>query len=723
MLVLVTSGLAESLTSPAGSPVRFPQAVEEAKLAAAAKQKAALEARMAAMTEEELLNMQMTEKLTTDLETCRGSLTLATESLSATETEIAMIQDGLKEERTAEINKIATLEVVVKSFSGMLAAVETYDEQCTQLKTEVAQLVTMENQRRMDTHGISGRIKQELDEAQARLKKQTDLMHNMHRDLKKMYTEYHTAEKQQETQLAVVSSEVAAKKLNLDLAQQRLALLRSEMSKLQERIEDTRFIEAKKQRVATTTAQVEEIKGKMALDDQAIVACKKRETQIVEEEQLSEAKMEARLRAYDADKDSLRSLVALQEAFLNGELAALENEEDSSDPTKAKLLESTRVLVQERATASKNRMDEIEQAERTYTADYNAAHDRRQAQLRQKRAERKALEAAHSERQRYLNEKMSQLEIEEKQLAAAARTIQDHKDCIKMLQAEMELSQTATNERQSELTTAMNLKKAFTTQLESLKTANKLNLARLRVQIDSESRVHSEQQSYVESLMGRMKLESTAVVEEDGTESEDAAAAAPPQGKHGLALAHQNEAAMTAWVEELNAQRTEAESSLVGARTALVTAEKRAQNMLAAAEEQRITQQHEVSKLQQYELSLETKLATVSPRASPATPSKVQFHLPNNALGAISEATPYKGSVKLLHTSEKFAQPHSPTTVDPIASGFGLTEEEDHPMYNPDLKPDIEATSEKRTSIRSRISGYVPAIGQRLIFADASEYP
>jgi hypothetical protein len=720
------------------------------------REKAAHEAKMAAMSEDQLLNMQITDMLSTDLQTFYSSLELANMSMAATDIQINKIQDSLKEDRATETDQIAEHERNIKSIDSMLLHVDAYGDKCSQLKNEVNQLVTMETQRRMDTHGITGRVRREVAEAQDRLAKQTEKLHNMHRELKKMYSEYHSMEKQQETQYNAVSSEVVAKKLNLELVEQRMALLRSEQTKLQEQVANTRIVEAKMQRVSTTTAQVEEIKTKMALDDHAMAACKAREAELAAEERLAEAQMECKLRIFEADKDSLRSLITMQETFRIGDLVVMfEGQGDAKDPFAKKMLESTRSLVEQSLDESKGRLALIERAESAYTQKYDEAKSLRASHMRQKRAERQALATAHIGRQRFLSEKMSQLEIEEKQLEHLTRTRQDNKEIIKMMQTEIDLTQAALNDRQHELTSATYLKKGFGTQLESLKTANKLNLARMRVAIDSESRVLAEQQSYVDSLLVGMKLDVTAVEEtqEEATE----AAEAPPQGRHGLALAHSHELAVRKLVDDLKSRRVELVEALRASQDKVAAAEKKAQNALANVDEERVTLQHEISKLQQYRLSIETKLAKIrapegsqtdSPKKLPTIqraegdqtdapttptiqrPERDQAKTPTSTTEVelkppSLEATPYRTTNKLLVTSDTFAQPLSPSSpsrrrVLPVGMGSELDDEANSPMYNPDLKPDLEHTSARRASIRSRITaaekGNLPMGVKRISF-------
>eukprot|EP00900_Chrysochromulina_parva_P021097 jgi/Chrpa1/3620/Chrysochromulina_OHIO_Genome00016947-RA len=700
-------------------------------------EKAALEAKIAAMSEDELVRMQMTMKLSSDLETCAKSLALAAKAVVATELEIGTIQVGLKEDRATETHKVAEYDRNIKSINSMLKHVEAYDEQCSQLRYEVNQLVSMENQRRIDSYGITGRVRREVTEAQDRMAKQTDKLHIMQNELKKMYTQYTSAEKQSEAQFSTISSEVVGKTLRVELAEHRLSHLRAEQKKLNEQVaENTRFIDSKTRRVSSTTAQVEEIKAKMALDEQTIGGCKAREAELYAEDQLAEAQKEHKVREFDADRDSLRSLIALQESFRSDKLMRLDEEltsnpvlGDQGDPTKKTLLERARALVEKTLSDSKGRLALIEQAASTYMHKYDEAKGLRDSELRQLRAERRALVTVHAERNRYLHEKRNQLEIEEKQLARAEGTMLDHKYCMSVLQTEHDLLQKTINERQDELAAAYSLKQALGTKLESVQTSNMLNLGRMRMAIESESRVVTEQQAYIESLMGRMQHNEGTVIEENSTVKQQVAAmektgveeapVEPIQGNHGLALAHSNELAVHLLVDDLKAQRAQATQGLLASQEKLEAVEKAAQTALAAVDAERFTLQHEMSNLHQYRLSLESRLAAISP--CPPSPPKIT-DVPASPNGDLikpeadehdhsppsdrSTPTPYRTTNRLLVTSDKFSPPLSQSgNLTGALYGASLDDEANHSMYNPDIKVDDSPSSEKRTTIRSRIFG------------------
>ena len=134
---------------------------------------------------------------------------------------------------------------------------------------------------------------------------------------------------------------------------------------------------------------------------------------------------------------------------------------------------------------------------------------------------------------------------------------------------------------------------------------------------------------------------------------------------------------------------------------------------------ERFTLQHEMSNLHQYRLSLESRLAAISP--CPPSPPKIT-DVPASPIGDLirpeadehdhsspsgrSTPTPYRTTNRLLVTSDKFSPPLSQSgNLTGALYGASLDDEANHAMYNPDIKVDDSPSSEKRTTIRSRIFG------------------
>ena len=96
------------------------------------------------------------------LHICDTLLAQAKVELLDTEKELGTLKTNAGQHRATNCEQVEKLQQKLSCYKSIMHAVEAYDEQCGLLKDEVAALVTTETQRRMDTHGISGRVKQEV---------------------------------------------------------------------------------------------------------------------------------------------------------------------------------------------------------------------------------------------------------------------------------------------------------------------------------------------------------------------------------------------------------------------------------------------------------------------------------------------------------------------------------------------------------------------------------
>ena len=83
-------------------------------------------------------------------------------SLSALDGDIAASRASLSALQAEEKAKLTKLEGVAMAYSTMVQNIDVYNEQCSVLSGEAAALVAKEDQRRMDTQGITSRVKQEV---------------------------------------------------------------------------------------------------------------------------------------------------------------------------------------------------------------------------------------------------------------------------------------------------------------------------------------------------------------------------------------------------------------------------------------------------------------------------------------------------------------------------------------------------------------------------------
>ena len=96
---------------------------------------------------------------------------------------MSLSRDSRRVHKAAEEDKIRSYEQQVGAFDSMLRTITPYDEQCEALKTEVEALAVMEDQRRGDSQGISGRVQRELAEAETRLGKQNAQLASVQKQL------------------------------------------------------------------------------------------------------------------------------------------------------------------------------------------------------------------------------------------------------------------------------------------------------------------------------------------------------------------------------------------------------------------------------------------------------------------------------------------------------------------------------------------------------------
>jgi len=391
--------------------------------------------------------------------------------------------------------------------------VMTYNEQSEALMVVVEALVRAEAQRLVHREATSGRLQQELDEASDRLVLQTRLMNNLQLEAKEAVGgQSLQSEKTLEREVVNCSSEVAAKSLALSLAKQTLSTLDEEHAKLIELSEDSGAVDQRKERVVTTTAAVEALRAQVAEEEAVIAQMKMTESELEEAGRMAEPAKEARCRSFDADKDSLRSLRTLQERFLARDLYALESasnvHEESAEVAqeRRKLLLEGRQLMSACQALTDQQTSKVEAEEAAYTSEHAVACEKLEEAKRRVRSERKAVEVAHVERQRYLFDKISQLEIEQKQLWAATCEVNERAACVSVIEGEIEGARRAVELKAAELTVTEGVHRGSADQLEELRAANKQRSAELRLQVDSERRVHIEQQSYVHSLRSRLKV-------------------------------------------------------------------------------------------------------------------------------------------------------------------------------------------------------------------------
>lgn len=282
-------------------------------------------------------------------------------------------------------------------------------------------------------------------------------------------------------------------------------------------------------------------------------------------------------------------------------------------------------------------------AERAEVAEAVESSERRQAALREVRADRKAVEVAHAERVRYLAEKRAQLDAETRLLQNAECERDDLELCLQMLKEQVEKAEVALASREAEAHKARAAKVKAVASLEAQTLSGALDVGQKQNVADSERRVKMEQASYVQSLRARLNVDLQRCEEENsmerraslgtselmhtaaeaagggapaGHEEEDSGHAmvgvdvssvtATPPGRAGLLLAQQS--SMAEWLIGLRGRRDELRTDLDAAKSKLAIAAQKAAEEDQRLVDRRANEMHQVRKLADYHNVLSKRL-------------------------------------------------------------------------------------------------------------------
>jgi hypothetical protein len=220
----------------------------------------------------------------------------------------------------------------------------------------------------------------------------------------------------------------------------------------------------------------------------------------------------------------------------------------------------------------------------------------------------------------------------------------------------------------------------------------------------------------VDSMKSRLQVEAEGIADhlDNGAArkiTSDVDLPTTPSGKHGLEVTSSNQESVAEWFAELRVEKAKSEDAVGSVRGALEYAEKRATQEIERLQDQRVALRHEIAKMKQYHTSLVAKLGLAPAKAVQG--STLMAMPPRSVIMTPSEeemATPYAATHRYLKTSDKFSSPVS--QLQEVPADWGLNDEENHPMYNPDLKYDEPSQTRSRTNLRSRMDGMLPT--QRL---------
>lgn len=638
------------------------KAGEEEAAKALAAEEAARRAKLAAMSEDELLSLQLSSKLSEDHQNAEMSMGEAEQALRETEASIECVNNEMAMLREREAKAITSLLEQVDAYdSVMSSAVERYDTETASFAGEVNELIDLETQRRASNTSIASRGRVEVSESEKRLGKQKALMNKLQLELQKLSTAQVAAEAQADEELATITSVAASKELKYNLAKTHLDLLKSTQGGLAEQYarDNTELLEAKRDRLASTKAQLEEMKGRIQCDEKATAAFRAREAELAEEGKASKAAAASRMRSLEIDRDCISSLTALQNVSLD-----LYNPGEVASVTEAELLTNARQMILSHRSASEQQALEIRKRGEYEVELATADEKERQSTLRQVSAERKAVEVRLGELRRFLLDKTLQHEYEEKALWENACELRTETAKIEMLDLEVERFQELLSERAAEVAKAKSERQAALDRLAAMRAQHEAVLAAARVRFESEKRVAAEQQQYTDSLCARLEVEARA----DGNTN----VSTPPEatsnlGTAAIALINHASVESKAMIDNLRSERAEVAARLVGTKKALEAAEKKANLDVRRLKERRVAQQHELDKLSQFTASVAARLHI---SVSPSAPTKPL-------------SSPY--AKKLLWTDKMTPlDPDSPVAVE-----------------------DLPAPSDEGSSIRKRIADLI----------------
>ena len=246
---------------------------EEADAPAKAAEKETV--RVATLSEEELLALKLEAHLAVDASATREGLEKASAALKATEAALIASREAHQRDRAEGTERIGGLEAQVSAVEAVLRTVELYDEQCVALRGEVKQLAEREEQRRLDTHNITGRVRKELDEAEKRLRQQEERSISLQKTVDKAAAENSARKAKQVMEIGKISSDVAARELKATLARQHLSMLRVQQARLTDQLEAApRALADKVARAEATQAEVDKLM-EAAHADEMIIAQRK----------------------------------------------------------------------------------------------------------------------------------------------------------------------------------------------------------------------------------------------------------------------------------------------------------------------------------------------------------------------------------------------------------------------------------------------------------------
>ena len=546
---------------------------------------------LAALAAAKKLDASLTERLTGEILALRHKLLEGTDGAEKLEEDIKENSSFAEASRKTKGDEIGALDEQLVAVRAVLQIFSGFNDTCGVLATEVLGAHEAVQQQKSDAQSIASRITQELKECEERLAKVEERKVGLEGQMTKLLAEIEPAEKKAEAELQALASAAIAARLQAQLGERHVAMVKAELAALNEAEAEVKRNEAKATRVAATRTQVKELKAQLASDEESMrqLSAKGKKLELAEAEATRRAKKMSGM--FDAQLASARQLAKIQKEFLDEEAAKAE-----VMPAGKELFDKTAAFVKAQHEASLKEVAALEQEKALHEKAVAEAAKKRSSELRQLTAERQAVGVANGERQRFFEEKSKQLEAEEKEAASAAAPLEGRDACLKAIQAELATVQAASQKMEAAATQAEAARKKQAAALEALRSKDKGRVSSLRVQIDSERSVAHESSKYVLMLQGRLKDDSLLTLSETDEDTK--------VRQRGLRLVEANGGALKERLDEMTQRLETAEATRAAAEQALKDVESSATSEEKTLREQLSATRDAVAQLQSYEAGL-----------------------------------------------------------------------------------------------------------------------
>ena len=709
---------AESKVRAAAEAKARTEAEERAAKAKADAEAAAKRSEYANKTEPALLSLHLDKYISEEHASCQSQLADVKAQLKTNEASSALVQEAIRAKREVAAPKFADLNEKIGAYTGSLAVNERFGKQIEALVSEVDLAAGKDGNERDTKVSVRERVQGELGEAKERLEQQTSAVTTLNNELLKFNAGVAPQIAKMGVDLMRMTADAEAKKVNVSFSSKHLDNLKAELTRLETKVADTASIDAKGARADATAALVDGIKERLAADDADLVNRRQQESNVEERGRLEELAFAATRLKLVKDRDAIKGLTALESAILTSELSSVPAD---ATPTQKELQAGTTAVIELGRTKSVKALSHVEVELSDLARAVKTEAEERATELKLLRTERQAIEAAAEQRKLFLVEKERQLEVEKGEVDKARTELCNEQHMIAMLKVEIGLAEKELSTRQQRATDAENARDAKASALRKLKLTSKLRAAAIKVRIAQEAEVQAGQRTYVATLDHRVTTEErldakVASVEEArakgaGLHAEGWLAAA--RGERGRAFIDENLLAHTKWVGDLKTNREEHESAKTRLEEALATEESTAEAETQLLKEQHTALSHASSKLHDYEARLIA--AKPAKEAEPAQKPAVDL---DDGLPTIDPTppckevmeTPYVAAYKYMASELKRVaseEPHSmQQDLDKISET--ILSEQNHPLYNPDLKADVGSRS--GSWLRSRSGSFMERV-------------